>query len=416
MKENNEIIRILKSYSDYRKLLITSSITGLTTWGSFITMLLLIGQITNTGLELGTLWAVSGLIPIAMSFFLGGMVDRIDTKKIIVTCEILKSPLYLLFIVVPILDGWTAWILFFMIRFFIGILSSLTTIARQTIIPEIIKEKDLIVANSLNFTLSSSIRLIGAASGGILVTLMNLNFFWILTSISFLYAGITMATLNLKKTKIKPRERHFLKELKVGISVAKKQIYIRYVLLFALTGGLIIGSFNLMIQQMVNRIYHFPAVGLSLLYVAEGLTSVILGLWIANNKIFFKNIYRYGYIYMLMGGSWALFGFTNSMFEGILIMIIFAFVGGFVVPFERHIMQTLVESNLRGRIFGLWNTCSMISMQVGAFLTGIIIHYVGLRFVTLIVAIFEIFIGLVFLIQFKGKKSIINNHQTDLSS
>lgn len=401
MKKNNEIISILKHNANYRKLLITTSITGLASWGSFISMLILLGKITDNGIQLGTLWAVSGLVPIAMSFMLGGIVDRLDTNKVIVYCEILKSPLYLLFILVPMLDGWPSWILFFIIRFFIGILTSLTTVARQTIIPEIMKEEELIVANSLNFTLNSSIRLLGAASGGVLVTLFDLNFFWVLTSISFIYSGIVMATIKYKNSKLKTEERNFLKEMMVGLSVAKKQIYVKYVLLFALTGGLIIGSFNLMIEQMVRNIYNFPPVGLSMLYIAEGLTSVVLGLWIANNKIFFSKVYKYGYIYILIGLSWSLFGFTNNIFQGILIMIVFAFVGGFIVPFERQVMQTHVESNLRGRIFGMWNTCSMVSMQLGALLTGIIIQYVGLRYVTLIVAFLEVLIGIIFVLRFK---------------
>lgn len=401
MKKNNEIISILKHNANYRKLLITTSITGLASWGSFISMLILLGKITDNGIQLGTLWAVSGLVPIAMSFMLGGIVDRLDTNKVIVYCEILKSPLYLLFILVPMLDGWPSWILFFIIRFFIGILTSLTTVARQTIIPEIMKEEELIVANSLNFTLNSSIRLLGAASGGVLVTLFDLNFFWVLTSISFIYSGIVMATIKYKNSKLKTEERNFLKEMMVGLSVAKKQIYVKYVLLFALTGGLIIGSFNLMIEQMVRNIYNFPPVGLSMLYIAEGLTSVVLGLWIANNKIFFSKVYKYGYIYILIGLSWSLFGFTNNIFQGILIMIVFAFVGGFIVPFERQVMQTHVESNLRGRIFGMWNTCSMVSMQLGALLTGIIIQYVGLRYVTIIVAFLEVLIGIIFVLRFK---------------
>lgn len=414
-KNKNEIVRILMENSDYRKLLSTTTVTGLTTWGAFITMLILLGQITDNGLQLGILWAVSGLVPIFMSFILGGVVDRLNTKKVIVVCELLKSPLYLLFILVPVLEGWRAWILFFTIRFFIGILTSLTTVARQTIIPEIIKEDDLIVANSLNFTLTSSIRLIGAASGGILVTLIDINFFWIITSISFIYAGIIMATLKINSLKLKSNERNFIQELKTSIIVAKEKVYIRYVLFFALTGGLIIGSFNLMIEQMVNKVYHFPPVGLSILYVAEGLTSVILGIWIANNKVFFSNVYRYGYIYILMGLSWSLFGFTNNIFQGVLVMVVFAFVGGFVVPFERQIMQTHVESNLRGKVFGLWNTCSMVSMQLGALFTGIIIQFMGIRYVTLIVAVLEILLGIIFLIQFKNKSKASENYNVNLS-
>lgn len=406
MKKENEILRILKDNTNYRKLLSTTTVTGLTTWGAFITMLILLGEITDSGLQLGILWSLSGLVPIFMSFILGGLVDRLDTKKVIVVTEFLKAPLYLLFIFVPLFEGWTAWILFFIIRFLLGILGSLTTVARQTIIPEIIEEKDLTVANSLNFTLTSAVRLLGAASGGVLVTLINLNFFWVLTSISFVYAGFTIMTLQVKNFKMKAKERSFLGEIKTGLMIAKDKVYVKYVLLFALTGGLIIGSFNLMIEHMVHTVYQIPSVGLSVLYVVEGLTSVLLGIWIANNKIFFKNIYRYGYIYILMGSSWALFGLTSTLWQGVLVMIVFAFVGGFVVPFERYVMQTHVASDLRGRVFGLWNTSSMLSMQLGALFTGIIIDYLGTRYVTLIVAVLEVLLGVVFLFKFKSKNEL----------
>lgn len=405
----NEVFKLITKNKNYRKLLITTMITGLTQWGAFIAMLVLIGNITSSGLQLGVLWAVSGLFPIFMSFLLGGIIDRYDTKKVLFISEFLKVPFYLLFILVPFFEGWTAWILFFVIRFVVGLLQSVTTIVRQTIIPEMMPDEDLITANSLNFTLTSFIRLIGAATGGLVVSFFSLNIFWIITSISFVYAGFAMLNLDIKRKKISSKERNFVKEIKVGLQVAKNNVFVSYVLLFALTGGLIIGSFNLMIERMVNEVYQVPPFGISVLYIAEGLTSVIIGYWIANNKIMFKNVHNYGYIYILMGLTWALFSLTNNLFTGSLIMIAFAFVGGFVVPFERNVMQIKVNPDLRGRVFGLWNTCSMLSMQVGALFTGIIIQYLGNRFVTPILSILEILLGIVFLLYFLKEQD--NNYE-----
>ncbi|MEE8691000.1 MAG: MFS transporter, partial [Heyndrickxia coagulans] len=84
--------------------------------------------------------------------------------------------------------------------------------------------------------------------------------------------------------------------------------------------------------------------------------------------------------------------------------------------FERHVMQTHVESNLRGRVFGLWNTCSMVSMQFGAFLTGVIIQYLGLRSVTPLAALLEIVLGVVFFFRFRGKKLTFTNQESFSSS
>lgn len=403
MSKKSEIIRILKENRNYRHLLLTTTISGLATWGAFIAMLMLLSEIPETGVQLGALWALSGIVPLFMSFGLGGIIDRFHTRTILIVSEWGRAPLHALFILVPFFDGWLAWTLFFIVRFVIGVFNSLNAVARQTIIPEIIKGDDLIVANSLNFTLTSTIRLIGAATGGTVITLIDPNYFWVLASIAFVISAMLVSRLQVKREKVKPKERHFIKELKVGLTIAKNKVFIRYVLLFALTGGLIIGSFNLMLQQMAVITYDMPAIGLSLLYIAEGATSVALGIWIANRKFMFVKIHSYGWIYILMGATWALFGFTQTIHQGMFVIFLFAAVGGFVVPFERMVMQTHVEANARGRIFGLWNTCSLLSINIGALITGMVIDYVGLAYVPLIVAIFEIILGIVFFVQFKGR-------------
>lgn len=403
MSKKSEIIRILKENRNYRHLLLTTTISGLATWGAFIAMLMLLSEITETGVQLGALWALSGIVPLFMSFGLGGIIDRFHTRTVLIVSEWVRAPLHALFILVPFFDGWLAWTLFFIVRFVIGVFNSLNAVARQTIIPEIIKGDDLIVANSLNFTLTSTIRLIGAATGGMVITLIDPNYFWVLASIAFVISAVLVSRLQVKREKVKPKERHFIKELKVGLTIAKNKVFIRYVLLFALTGGLIIGSFNLMLQQMAVITYDMPAIGLSLLYIAEGATSVALGIWIANRKFMFVKIHTYGWIYILMGATWALFGFTQTIHQGMFVIFLFAAVGGFVVPFERMVMQTHVEANARGRIFGLWNTCSLLSINIGALITGMVIDYVGLAYVPLTVAIFEIILGIVFFVQFKGR-------------
>ncbi|MED4159037.1 MFS transporter [Shouchella clausii] len=230
MGKKSEIIRILKENRNYRHLLLTTTISGLATWGAFIAMLMLLSEITETGVQLGALWALSGIVPLFMSFGLGGIIDRFHTRNVLIVSEWVRAPLHALFILVPFFDGWLAWTLFFIVRFVIGVFNSLNAVARQTIIPEIIKGDDLIVANSLNFTLTSTIRLIGAATGGTFITLIDPNYFWVLASIAFVISAMLISRIQVKDEKLKPKDRHFIKELKVGFTIAKNKVFIRYVL------------------------------------------------------------------------------------------------------------------------------------------------------------------------------------------
>ncbi|EFU42983.1 major facilitator superfamily macrolide-efflux protein [Paenibacillus vortex V453] len=405
LKKTNQISLIWRKYPSYKYLTYTNILTGLTSWGSFIAMLVLLNQITDNGIQLGMLWAVSGLAPLMFSFLVGFLVDRFNPKKVIVFSEVFRGILFLGYIVVPLLGGMYAWILFCLLRFVGGLLNSLATIARQTIIPDLIEEDDLIVANSFNFTITSSIRLLGAAAGGTLISFLDLDIAWMVTSLSFFVSAIISSRITLKNNRKMVSSKNIKKEFVVGIQVIKEQKFVKLVLLAALSGGIIIGSFNLMLEQFVSNVYETKHYGISLLYISEGIISVLVGYWLANNKFLFKNPYKYGYVYILMGLTWTLFGFTEQLYQGAISLMLFAFVGAFIVPFERQIMQTDVPAHLRGRLFGLWNTCSLASIQVGAFLTGVFIYYFGIRSVPILTSVLEVGLGIFFI--FYVKKHIV---------
>ncbi|WP_374020369.1 MFS transporter [Paenibacillus thiaminolyticus] len=401
MKKKNQILLVWRKYPSYKLLTYTNILTGLTTWGSFIAMLVLLNQITDNGIQLGTLWAVSGLAPLMFSFLVGFLVDRFNPKKIIVFSEVIRGILFLGYIVVPLLGGMYAWILFCLLRFIGGILTSLATIARQTIIPDLIEKDDLFVANSFNFTITSSIRLLGAAAGGTLISFLDINIAWVLTSLSFFISAIMISNITIKNNRKMVSSKNMKEEFVVGLQVVREQRFVMLVLLAALSGGIIIGSFNLMLEQFVTNIYETKHYGISILYISEGIISVLVGYWLANNKFLFKKLYRYGYIYILMGLTWTLFGFTEHLYQGVISLMLFAFVGAFIVPFERQIMQTDVPAHLRGRLFGLWNTCSLASIQAGAFLTGVFIYYFGIRSVPIMTSILEVSLGIFFVFYVK---------------
>ncbi|KWZ80234.1 hypothetical protein HMPREF3213_02344, partial [Heyndrickxia coagulans] len=52
----------------------------------------------------------------------------------------------------------------------------------------------------------------------------------------------------------------------------------------------------------------------------------------------------------------------------------------------------------------------------GAFLTGVIIQYLGLRSVTPLAALLEIVLGVVFFFRFRGKKLTFTNQESFSSS
>ena len=86
--------------------------------------------------------------------------------------------------------------------------------------------------------------------------------------------------------------------------------------------------------------------------------------------------------------------------------MLFAVVGAFNGPYERTTMQIEVPIEVRGRVFSIWGTTFSSAIQIGAFITGVIISMLGIRYVPYMTGALEMLLGLtiiIFAIKYGGK-------------
>ncbi|WP_193064515.1 MFS transporter [Oceanobacillus oncorhynchi] len=399
-RKANLLIEIWKKYPLYRDIQLTTIVTSFFGWSSFIAMLVLLGEITSTGIEFGLLWSISGLAPLIFSFFLGVYIDRWKKKICIVWSDLLRFFSYSLFLLIPILDGYMAITIFLVARFLTGILGSFNSTAKQVVIPQIVKKEDLVVANSLSYTITSTVRLSGAAVGGIIVTIFGVYVAYGLTALISLISGLYIARHKFEEKKRKTKKNSYISEMLEGLSYAKNNIYVLIILISAITIGTIIGSYNLMLERFSSLIYDFQEISISLLYISEGATSAIVGYYIAKKSLLLQQKWIYGVFYTLTGILWMLFTLTTNVFQGMIVLVFFGISTSLVIPFERTTMHTVVPEEIRGKIFSLWGTLTAVSIQFGALITGIIIDLLGTKFVTPVIGSFQILFGICFMFIF----------------
>ena len=148
-------------------------------------MLVLLDQITTSGIELGSLWAISGLIPLLIGFFSGVWLDRINVKKLIYITDMTSVLGYIGFILITFIHPSYAWILFLLVRLLTILSGNINSTCKRMVLPEIVSQEDLARVNSLNYSISSIIRLSGASLGGVFLAFSNLNATWLLKFICF---------------------------------------------------------------------------------------------------------------------------------------------------------------------------------------------------------------------------------------
>lgn len=394
--KKSKIVYLWKKYPDYKRLQLSSIYTGLGSWISFIGMLVLLNQITSNGFQLGLLWAISGLAPILFSMFTGVFVDKVNLRKLIYRMDFLNTFLLLIYILIPYMEIRLAWILFFVTRFLIGIANSFASVASQKAVRNIVIEDDLILANSLSYTITSIIRLIGASIGGVIVSFLELEMVWIVAAILYGISAINIFLCKWKQISSVKSDKNFKDEFLIGLNMVQKNRLVGLVLFSAVTLGIIIGTFNLILQEYVTEIYEMNKYGISILYCTEGLVAIIVGYIVAEKKLLFKNKRRYSLFYAMVGLGWVLFSFTDNVYQGMLSLFIFSIGTTILAPYERYIMQTQVPYEVQGRVFGLWSTVTTISIQLGALFTGIIIETLGVTFVPLLSGLCQILMAIVF--------------------
>lgn len=402
-KSKKSILGIWKKYPVYRDIQISTILTSFFNWSSFIAMLFLLGEITNSGIELGVLWALSGLSPLIFTAFLGVYLDRWNKKRSIIYSDFLRSLAFLLFLFIPFTEGFISVFIFFISRFFTGLLSSFNSTAKQVVIPQIVQKEDLVVANSYSYMITSTVRLSGAAVGGVIVSFFGINIAYLLTALSCLFSSFLIARHNWNEGNINKNDsikKNFWKELLSGLAFARNNLYVKMILISSITVGTIIGSYNLMLERYSSVVYAEQEYYLSLLYISEGITSVLIGYFVAKKNLIFKKKWKYGVLYVATGLAWILFSFSTNIVQGILSLILFGLFSALIVPFERFTMQNVVPDYLRGKVFSLWGTLTAVAIQGGALITGFIIDFFGIQAVNQVTGSFHLLFGLIFTIIF----------------
>lgn len=391
--KKNKIIYFFRQYPDFAKLQIGSILGNFASWSSFVALLFLLNDITETGVQLGFLWAISGLAPLLFGLIAGVLIDRFDFKKGLMYIDFLRAILSLGFIFIPLLEGWSAWITYFLLRFVISLCGSYSYAARQTIIPKIVEADDLTKANAISFTILNFMRLLGLTFGGVLLGIGGINFVWILQSITFLISAILVSQMKVETLPVQINKKNFIEDFKYGFVESFRNKWVKLIFIIAVSSGLVAGTFHLMLQQFVENIYHTNEFSLSAMFFLEGIVAVIVGYWIVKVNFQFKSMWRYGYIYIINATSWILFGMIENYFLALLALAIFSASLSLTIPFERWIAQTKVPEDIRGRTFNLWNTISVAMLQLSGLIAGLIIDGMGLKYVPILTGGVHLIIG-----------------------
>lgn len=321
----------------------------------------------------------------------GVFVDRWDRRRVMLIANLLLAagllPMFL------IQDKNTLWILY-PVLFFEAMVDQFVQPAQNALLPQLVSEEQLVMANSLNSVSSSVSRLAGAALGGILLATLGLHITVLLDLISFLLAAAMFWLIKLPaQTQLEaiadvvasvPSASISLLEIwkKLGyewldgiqLIFRRPPLVVLFVIRMVTSFGE--GVFGTMLVVFVKQVLDAGAVVYGSLLSVQAIGSLLGGLLIAQ---FGSRVSPT----RLIGIGLALFGLIDLLIIDLPLAIHSVWLVGFLfilvgVPGvgalvgTQTVFQSIVEDRFRGRVFGAQLAAGSLMILLGMILSGVL--------------------------------------------
>ena len=349
-------------------------------WALWIALPLHVYQLSGSALATSGVIAVLVAPGILLGSVAGVFVDRWNRKTTLVVGNLVLAAATLPLLVVD--DESRLWVVY-PIVFLLEVIEQFTGPAENAFLPRLVREDELVAANSLNALNNSLARLGGPALGGVLYAATGLTGVVLANSVSFLVAAVCLAAIGASgavaasgeiASAAMRRWHRVWHELREGLGVVRQSRPVGVVFGVSAITALGEGIFAVMFAVWVQDVLEGGVPELGLLQTSQavggligGAVGVYAGRLLVPERLFGVALLAFG-IFDL-----ALFNFPlvlDGIWIGCALMILVGIPGVSSQAARATILQTHVEDAYRGRVFGSLSTSASLLMFVGTLVAG----------------------------------------------
>jgi MFS family permease len=340
------------------------SVTG--TWMQSVAQGWLVLQLTGSPFLLGVAVAARSLPVLVLGLPAGVVADRFDRRRIILATSFVATATSAVLAWLT-LTGRVDFGMVVVLAIVAGCANALEMPARQSLVVELAGPRHIANAIALNSLLFNGARVVGPALAGLVVAAFGTGWAFAINAISFVpvIGGLLLISPLAADLRLAATRGAF------GELVAYLRRETRITALLALLAiQTVFASGHLIIGPAVARDLGVGAEGLGFLLAATGVGAVVAGLRLA--------------AYPDSGARWPVMAGAGLLLAGALVGVRFA--GGFgltlvcfgaaglsMVTFNASantIIQSIVESRLRGRVMSLYTIVQLGIMPAGSLFAG----------------------------------------------
>ncbi len=365
-------------------------------WMTQVATVWLVYQLTNSPLLLGVVGFTSQIPSLFLAPFGGVMVDRWNTRKILVITQVLAM-IQSLALAALALTGTIRISHIIFLSLFQGVINALDAPARQTFVPEMVERRaDLASAIALNSSLVNGGRLIGPAIAGILIARVGASYCFLIDGISYIAVIAALLAMNVLPKKKFPKTGNALQRVKEGFIYSYNSPLIRSVLLLLALFSLMATPYMTLIPIFATQVLGGDANTLGFLTSASGVGALIGGIYLSTRKSVLGLGRIIAFAPALCGVGIIVFALSRTLWVSMLMLLIVGLGSILQISSSNTVIQTIVEDDKRGRVMSLFTMALLGMFPFGNLFGGILADRIGAPYTLVIGGIFCILGSLLF--------------------
>ncbi len=380
-------------------------VSTLGTYSSLIIINLYIYDYTRSAVLVGIFLLVRLIPAFIIGSIAGATSDRFDRRKLMIISDLSRAILILLVIFVK-----TKIYPLYIIIFLISIADRFYQASFGGGLPNIVGMDKVVKANSY-LASGRTIALVGGPIlGGLMISTGRYALAFLFDALTYLFSAFMIYNISVSLHETTFKKTSWWKDIKEGYGFIFTQFFLGAAVIARSLDAFGSSSLNVGLP-VISKIFTEFKAGLNygFLISAFALGEMIGSLYIARMKLITKKhpseIIMASITIMALG-----FGFGLNM-TSIFLSMILLFIGGLAEGVTVVHYNTILQKSpdeIRGRVFGISETCIWSSMAVGMFLSGVFIEISSVGLVALIFSMI-IAMGCTFLYLYRLNQKMLSN-------
>ncbi len=297
--------------------------------------------------------------------------------------------------------------------------------ALQSVIPLIVKERELLALNGVHMNAGTIARILGTTLAGLMLTVMSLKGLYIASFVAYVALLASTVFLDVPEpvhrkgaegeaavTSGKPEQAESggrgsdpagqappaeQSGFKALLPLLRTEPAVLTVLWLTLVPTLFIGGFNLMVINISELQNDAQVKGL--LYAVEGVSFILAGFlvkWMADRGGLMNRLFLFASI---VAASQCLLYFADSKLCALLSFGLFGLAAGGFFPAASTLFQKQIPKAYHGRFFSFRGMLDRVVFQVVLLSTGLLLDSIGLQLMVLLYGVLSFLLVAVFAVR-----------------